>query len=583
MLLPNVWGRGGALFAFSGMDGSTDVNNQLVGATSSNGRGLVFYTSTRASLHLSFAPDITPVYDDLIVSSDVIATDALISGSRIRFVLIALNNNTILGEIEGIRLESPIEAGINCVIEGATAVVEGSKIEYKAGDEYFTLELEGNTTEPCNTGCSKLIFKHNKLSFIFTYGKSEDYSCCNISSLVDTTVRERLRFYDKLPHPGCNDERTLCTYSKCVSVQKVNCCTAQGDIHFNWTTPDRWPHKHMWIWDSAFHALGLRHYAPDWAVDSIKAVLDKVHPDGFLPHMMTIDDSQDTDIIQPPIIAWSAWKVYQTTGDKSFIEYCYPRIRSMLLYDINDMDTDKDGLAEWGNSCASGMDNSPRFDQPVGGAVDLNSFIVNDLNYLKEMAVLLAKDDDIEYFTRLISERTDTVNRFLWDYDSGFYYDLTPDGEQIRIKTVSGFTPLFAGICSEDQASILIDHLVTKDEFWRSFPVSSVSADEESFCDDMWRGPVWINYNYMIIEGLYRYGYDGLADNLKNITISEIAKWYKIDGIIYEYYDSEGYRSPSILHRKGHSPSDGDTWPLGRCVRDYHWTAALLIDLLFTR
>jgi glycogen debranching enzyme len=336
----------------------------------------------------------------------------------------------------------------------------------------------------------------------------------------------------------------------------------------------------MWIWDSAFHALGLRHFAPEWAMDSLKAVVSKVHEDGFLPHMMTPDDSKDSTIIQPPILAWAVWKVYEKTKDVSFLRNVYDGIRDMLLYDMSVMDKDHDGLSEWGDSCASGMDNSPRFEQPVGAAVDLNSFIANDFRYLSLIAHILGKSDDADRWINQYQRVRSLIRKKLWDPETGFYYDLDPDGNKIMLKTLSGFTPMFARICSVENAEALVTHLISPDEFWRPFPVASVSADEPSFSNDMWRGPVWINYNYMIIEALNQYGYNDMASDLKQKTINEIARWYGEDGIIYEYYDSEGISSPSMLNRKGHKPTPDDTWPLGRCIRDYHWTAALFIDLL---
>ena len=114
------------------------------------------------------------------------------------------------------------------------------------------------------------------------------------------------------------------------------------------------------------------------------------------------------------------------------------------------------------------------------------------------------------------------------------------------------------------------------------FPVATVSADEPTFCDNMWRGPVWVNYNYFIIEGLRRYGSDDLAGDLKRVTLEQIAHWYETDGVIYEFYDSEGKTSPLKLHRKGKGgPNAGLSMEnLGTTICDYHWTAAVFIDLM---
>jgi len=122
----------------------------------------------------------------------------------------------------------------------------------------------------------------------------------------------------------------------------------------------------------------------------------------------------------------------------------------------------------------------------------------------------------------------------------------------------------------------LVAHLSSACEFSRALPVSSVAADEPGFCDDMWRGPVWANYNFLIIEGLRRYGRMAEAEHIRRRTLDEISRRYHADGVIFEYFDSEAARSPRLLHRKGQV---GGGW-LHTCVKDYAWTAAVFAELL---
>ena len=35
----------------------------------------------------------------------------------------------------------------------------------------------------------------------------------------------------------------------------------EGRLGHRWTTPDRWPHRNIWLWDSAFHAEVLADFA----------------------------------------------------------------------------------------------------------------------------------------------------------------------------------------------------------------------------------------------------------------------------------------------------------------------------------
>ena len=73
-----------------------------------------------------------------------------------------------------------------------------------------------------------------------------------------------------------------------------------------------------------------------------------------------------------------------------------------------------------------------------------------------------------------------------------------------------------------------------------------------------WQGPTWVNTNWLIIQGLRRYGYNKFADQLKAKTLELVAK-----SGFSEYF----------------SPLDGA--PYG--IDNFSWTAALVIDLLLEK
>jgi glycogen debranching enzyme len=76
-----------------------------------------------------------------------------------------------------------------------------------------------------------------------------------------------------------------------------------------------------------------------------------------------------------------------------------------------------------------------------------------------------------------------------------------------------------------------------------------------------WRGPVWVNLNWMLYNGLVEYGFSEIAKRVKRDTTEMLEK----NGF-YEYFDS----------RKEIS-DDGKG---GYGGNDFSWSAALLIDLL---
>ena len=84
-------------------------------------------------------------------------------------------------------------------------------------------------------------------------------------------------------------------------------------------------------------------------------------------------------------------------------------------------------------------------------------------------------------------------------------------------------------------------------------PVSSPDFKARRF----WQGPVWINLNWLIADGLERYEYNNLANDLRRETLELVQQ-----GGMHEYF--------SALTGK----------PAG--AAGFSWTAALTIDILAT-
>ena len=96
----------------------------------------------------------------------------------------------------------------------------------------------------------------------------------------------------------------------------------------------------------------------------------------------------------------------------------------------------------------------------------------------------------------------------------------------------------------------------------------------------MWRGPVWLNINHMICQGLCRYSFTALAEDILRKTVRCADRWYRDDGVIYEFYDSSNLRAPSRLNRKGAPFEPYHIDVRLQAIRDYGWSSTLLVDML---
>ena len=116
--------------------------------------------------------------------------------------------------------------------------------------------------------------------------------------------------------------------------------------------------------------------------------------------------------------------------------------------------------------------------------------------------------------------------------------------------------PLYAGTISQKRAGELVELLKNHRKYWLHHPVPSVPLDSEFFDSDRyWQGPSWLNTNWLIIDGLKRYGFTEEADELTARSINIVRKSGP-----YEYFD----------------PIDGK----GLGAADFAWTAALAVDLV---
>ena len=316
---------------------------------------------------------------------------------------------------------------------------------------------------------------------------------------IEAAINERKRFYAALDIPQNVVANLRRAYLKAASIQKVNVESAQEDIPCRWTTPDRMPHRHMWLWDSAFHSIGLSHLEPELAEDAIRAVFAKQEGDGQLHLAVQPGVAPREENTQPPLLAWATWHLAEDEPNIDFLEEVYPRLVSYLEWFEASRRNDT-GLYGWSirrgadavrgaRGGESGMDNSPRFDDLESmTAVDLSCYMAAEYRCLARLARVLHRDDERAEWRARHKNITGLVNDLLWCDEDQFYYDLDEVGEFVRVKTPAGFLPLHAEAPDRDRAEALRLHMMNPKEFWPEFPLPSVSMDEATFGKDMWRG-----------------------------------------------------------------------------------------------
>ncbi len=302
-----------------------------------------------------------------------------------------------------------------------------------------------------------------------------------------------------------------------------------------------------------------------------------------------------------------------------FLKRIYPKLLALHTYLYRERDFKDEGLVYIRHPWESGVDNSPTWDVPLGKiSVDPNalpSYQRKDLDhgvdpsmrpadadydryvYLVDLfrrndydeeeirkscpflvqdplfnSVLCRANESLAEIAGLIGESPEiplswakrtsgAIRSKLWHSENQIFgcHDLVAD-KPIPVDTAAGFLPLFAGAASKEQAECIFRRLDSASfcalQQGNCFTVPNYDTQQKGFDrSNYWRGPVWININWMLALGLRRYGYTLKADSLQKDLLQLPLRFGFHEN--FDSFDGKGYGSDS-----------------------FSWTAALFIDLV---
>lgn len=316
----------------------------------------------------------------------------------------------------------------------------------------------------------------------------------------------------------------------------------------------------IYLWDSAFIAQVWKWWSPSVAHDVLESVIR--HRDGDrLQHYAS--EFARSDFTQPPLIAWSLQRLAESAESdqqRAWIAAAYDPLRAYHAW-LRRHRRLQNGLYAWAHAYESGVENAPRFgdreerrlrDTRRVAAPDLSAYMVIQCEALAAMARTLGKRDDASAFLDEASIIRGAANAFLWDESEGYYFDRsTVDGHFIRARTIASVLPLWAGIPDARRASALLEHILDPGGFNTLIPLPSVAIDDPAFERDMWRGPVWINTAFAVIEGMRRYNFHEHAADFAYRLCDGIYRTYGRTGRFYEFYDPTSYEIRDLYRKRG--------------------------------
>lgn len=354
-----------------------------------------------------------------------------------------------------------------------------------------------------------------------------------------------------------------------------------NDRDYAYVVPSPGSYPFQWFWDSCFHAIALTHVNLDWAREELITLLHGAQPGGFIPHQILWEKDRYPEAaarqsekfgaryisssIQPPVLAVALERVYRATGDEGFLARCLPPTIAFYRWLAAVRDPDGDGLIAIIQPDESGVDASPKFDplmryprdngelvawidwlyrqyDPLrfddAAILALDLFQVEELITnvfyilgLEALARLCAPDPPLaaEFAARAARVQGALVAK-CWDGEAGGFFDLAGKEEQpLRVMTITALAPIALPTLDRRYVERIAAHLRDPLTFAPPFPVPSVSMREPTYLPGnargfIWRGPSWINSNWLINEGLRAHRLDDLSARLVDASCAMVER-----------------------------------------------------------
>jgi len=322
-----------------------------------------------------------------------------------------------------------------------------------------------------------------------------------------------------------------------------------------------------WGWGyggQVFHeSLAMTAYAymePVGAMNSQRVYMERQQPDGYINYRTGpfLDESIETNGQQTSSAPWFNFEnieIFKITGDRKFLREAYDSGLKFYRFYVNNRDADHDGLCEWGGNAEleSVRDARVAVWDKVGLAAnfegpDVNSMLVKEAKSLAEMAGLLGLRKESQQFIEEAEHRAALINKFLWDPETRFYYNISKANHtfgfkspsDLKIREIIGFLPLWAGVADKIQAGFLVEKMNDSTEFRRPYGVPSLSAASDYYCPiGYWNGPVWVQWEYLLYRGLRDYGYEKEARDLSRKVMTNMIHHLKKDHVFWEFYSAD--------------------------------------------
>ncbi|KAG8842187.1 Processing alpha glucosidase I [Serendipita sp. 405] len=161
----------------------------------------------------------------------------------------------------------------------------------------------------------------------------------------------------------------------------------------------------------------------------------------------------------------------------------------------------------------SGMDDYPRGPPHAGELhLDLISWMGFFTRTMKSIATFLGEKEDETYFAEIEANILGNIEDLHWSEENEMYCDLgvNDDDESVHVchKGYLSLFPFLLGLLppSSPHLGPILDLLRDSKHLWSPYGLRSLSASHPLFGqgENYWRGPIWIQMNYLALSSLYK-------------------------------------------------------------------------------
>ncbi|KZT65471.1 glycoside hydrolase family 63 protein [Daedalea quercina L-15889] len=210
----------------------------------------------------------------------------------------------------------------------------------------------------------------------------------------------------------------------------------------------------------------------------------------------------------------------------------------------------------------SGMDDYPRGPPHAGELhLDLISWMAFFSRTMREIAEFVGEADDAAAFEEIEKATIGNIDDLHWSEENQMYCDVGVDDDDeshhVCHKGYLSIFPMLLGLLPPDSPhlSAILDMVRDPEHLWSPYGLRSLSISHPEFGkgENYWKGPIWIQMNFLALKSLYttyaaqegpyqQRARDIYAELRRNVVDNE----YQRTGYVWEQYDAvtgEGRRS----------------------------------------